>query len=141
MCQISPFFSSLSRTPFIVLLSNCVAVPVVARWHHQIDAKHSGVAAAAMSIVPKPLFRVLLVEHEAQGDKGVVLGQQLPSDTWIHNPAVPRADLPYSLKVAGCDFGEGRTHFVGSAVFFHPGNAPETGAKPPINLQSEGRVG
>lgn len=135
------FFFSLSRTPFIVLLSNCVAVPVVARWHHQIDAKHSGVAAAAMSIVPKPLFRVLLVEHEAQGDKGVVLGQQLPSDARIHNPAVPGADLPSSLKVVGCDFGEGGTHFVGSAVVFHPGNAPETGAKPPIYLPSEGRVG
>lgn len=124
-----------------MLLSNCVAVPVVARWHHQIDAKHSGVAAAAMSIVPKPLFRVLLVEHEAQGDKGVVLGQQLPSDARIHNPAVPGADLPSSLKVVGCDFGEGGTHFVGSAVVFHPGNAPETGAKPPIYLPSEGRVG
>lgn len=108
-----------------MLLSNCVVVPVVARWHHQIDAKHSVVAAAATSIVPKPLCRVLLAEHEAQGDKGVVLGQQLPSDAQIHNPAVPRADVPSSLKEAGCDFGEGRTHFMGSAVVFHPGNAPD----------------
>lgn len=135
-----PIFFSLSRTPSIVLLSNCVAVPVAARRHHQINAKHSVAEAAATSIAPKPLCRVLLAEHKAHCTKRVVLGQQFLGDAQIHNPAAPGADLPSLLKQAGCDFGEGRTHFLGSAVVFHPGNAAKSGAKPPIYLPSEGRL-